>query len=208
MLFYAPLIAIQLAAIWGTWWVLRGRDRKEDQISVRDEIIQSLSPDARRVVQEMPLERTFTLAGKEHLSYMNDHIGKATDVIVILSGWVSDRVVDDELVALLDHRLRAGCEVYIGYGYEDSQGRHNQSQGATRALRRLTGLQQSHKETLHIAKFATHEKMLVTDDSVVYGSNNWLSNSAFHNAERSLAVVNRQLAHRERTRVQQLIGAT
>ena len=208
MLFYAPLIAIQLAAIWGTWWLLRDRSRKKDQISVRDEIIQRLSSEARLAVQETPRERTRVVVGREHLRHMNKHIREATDAIVILSGWVSDGVIDDKFLALLDQRLRAGCDVYIGYGYEDSQGRHNQSHAGARALRKLAGLQQSHKETLRILQFATHEKMLVTDDTVVYGSNNWLSNSAFRNAERSLAVVNPHLAQRERTRVQQLFGAT
>lgn len=205
MLFYAPLIVIQLISIWGAWFVLRHIDSQSRSISERDAIIKNLPAEMRSTVENTPSECMNVIEGKKHLAFMKDRIGKAVGVIVILSGWISDRVVDDRFAEFLDRKLRNGCQVYIGYGWEDSEGRHKESAPAKRALQKLDRLKKSHKENLHIARFPTHEKMLIIDDIVVIGSNNWLSNSAFNNFERSLAVTNRELAFGLKERVRQLI---
>lgn len=205
MLFYAPLIVIQLISIWGSWFVIRHIDNQSRSISKRDEIIRNLPAEMRSAVKNTPPARERVIEGREHLDFMNDEIGKAAGVIVILSGWISDRVVNDKFAGLLDRKLRDGCQIYIGYGWEDSEGRHTESAPAKRALQKLGRLKKSHRENLHVAKYATHEKTLIIDDTVVLGSNNWLSNSAFKNSERSLAVTKGELALQEQERLRPLI---
>ncbi len=205
MLFYPPLIIVQLGSIWGTWFFLRTHDKKSRQIAVRDEVIRNLSVEARSAIREIPLNQIRIIEGKQHMSYLKEQIRKAKGGIVILSGWISDGVVNDELVDLLDRKLQNGNEVHIGYGWEDSSGQHSEWPAAARARKKLERLKQRYHERLHVTQFATHEKMLIVDNEIVYGSNNWLSNSSFRNSERSIAVVSRELAVREQSRVKNSI---
>lgn len=198
MLFYLPLIVIQLVAIWGTWALLR-------HLSAQRDIVRKLAEEQQVIVRKTPAECRRILVGREHRLHLNERIKHATKVIVVLSGWISDRVVDANFAQLIDCRLREGCEVYIGFGWRDSEGQHTLSRRAKRALGRLEALKRQHRQRLHIAKFGTHEKLLITDDEVVFGSNNWLSNSSFQNFERSLAVADQELADRESGRAKRLI---
>lgn len=198
MLFFLPLIVIQLAVIWGTWALLR-------YLSAQRDIIKNLAEEQQIAVRETSAEHRLVLVGTKHRLYLNERIRHATEVIIILSGWISDSVVDTTFVRLLDHRLRKGCEIYIGFGWRNSDGQHTMSRAARRALQRLEALKRRHQQRLHIAQFGTHEKLLVTDDEVVFGSNNWLSNARFHNLERSLAVADRELANQESIRAKRLI---
>ena len=198
MLFYLPLIVIQLVAIWGTWTLLR-------HLSAQRDIVKKLAEEQQIIVRKTPAECRRILVGSEHRRHLNERIKKATEVIVVLSGWISDRVVDAEFAELLDWRLREGCQIYIGFGWRDSEGQHILSRRAKRALRTLEALKREHRQRLHVAQFGTHEKLLVTDDEVVFGSNNWLSSASFRNFERSLAVSDRELADRESGRAKRLV---
>jgi phosphatidylserine/phosphatidylglycerophosphate/cardiolipin synthase-like enzyme len=57
-----------------------------------------------------------------------------------------------------------------------------------------------------VAKFANHEKVLVVDDAYcIIGSNNWLSNSAFRNSERSVLVRIPSFTSEEAKRVEAIV---
>ena len=198
MLFFLPLIVIQLVVIWGTWALLR-------HMSAQRDIIKNLAEEQQIAVRETSAEKRRVLVGAKHRLHLNERIRHATEVIIILSGWISDSVVDATFVALLDCRLREGCEIYIGFGWRNSDGQHTMSRAARCALQRLETLKRRHQQRLHIAQFGTHEKLLVTDGEVVFGSNNWLSNARFRNFERSLAVADRELANQESVRAKRLI---
>lgn len=204
-LFSPLLIAIQLVVIWGTWALLRHLSGQRDIIFGQRDIIKNLAEEQQIIVRKTPAECRRVLVGREHCSHLNERIKHPWEVVIILSGWISDRVVDASFEQLLDCRLREGCEIYIGFGWEDSEGQHTMSGAAKRALRRLEALKRRHRQRLHIAQFGTHEKLLVTDDEVVFGSNNWLSNANFRNSERSLAVTDRELANQEIVRAKRLI---
>jgi phosphatidylserine/phosphatidylglycerophosphate/cardiolipin synthase-like enzyme len=81
-----------------------------------------------------------------------------------------------------------------------------------RALSDLRSLQQKaerygYRGRIQIGKFPNHEKILVVDDDfVVCGSNNWLSNTGFRNSERSVVVRSPDFARVERERVSKLVS--
>ena len=164
MLFFLPLIAIQLVVTWGTWALLK-------YLSGQRDIIKDLTKEQQVAVRETPDECRRVLDGREHRLHLNGPIKQARKVIIILSGWISDYVVDETFEELLDYRLREGCEIYIGFGWRDSRGQHTMSLRAKRAFGKLEALRQRHGQRLHIAQFPTHEKLLITDDEVVFGSN-------------------------------------
>ena len=188
MVFLLPLIAIQLISIWGTWFVLQHFSKQRD-------IIKRLSEQQQFAIQKIPVECRSVLRRDQHRGYLKSRIKRADSVIVILSGWINDKVINAEFEKLLDQKLREGCEIYIGFGYEH-KGKHDMSRGE-RALRRLEGLKSRHRNRLHIARFPTHQKLLVIDDVVVFGSHNWLSNSSFINFERSLEMKDKELAKQQ-----------
>ena len=187
--FFLPLIAIQLVCIWGTWFVLQHFSKQRD-------IIKRLSEQQQFAIQKIPVECKSVLRGTQHRGYLKRRIQKANGAIVVLSGWINDNVIDAEFEKLLDQKLHEGCEIYIGFGYEH-KGKHDMSRGGERALRRLKGLKNRHRNRLHIARFSTHEKLLVIDDVVVFGSHNWLSNSSYINFERSIELEDKELAKQQ-----------
>ncbi len=202
-LFSPLLIAVQLASVWGTWAVLRHVYKQNHEISERDKIIKNMTSKIHADVQNMPPEQWHIVRDHEHLDFLRKRISGATEEIVVLSGWISDWIVDNNFVDVLDQKLRAGCKVFLGYGYEYQQ-KHNITESAHRALKRLQKLKESYGN-FHLAEFPTHEKILIVDDVIVLGSNNWLTNAGSHNSESSIAITSRDLARREGMLRKQLI---
>ena len=206
IVFTLPLAVIQLLVVWVTAYVVWKLTDQKSKITNLEAYISDMDllPKSKDVILQLPVDRLRPIEGREHLAFMLEQIGKANKVVVILSGWISDNVVDDKFINLLKCKLGEGCHVYLGFGFEDYQG-HHKSWKSKRALRKIDKLKQDHRESLHLGKFATHEKMFIVDDLLVIGSNNWLSNSSFRNSERSLAIDDAQLAHDEGARAAKLI---
>ncbi len=226
---YAPLALIQLASAWGTY-VLCGSFRgeklnavKERGIRVeRDNEVATLRAQLNEIVEasQMPSsarsaiqgfagttpERLSVIVGADHLVALRTAISDAKRTLCILSGWIGSPLLDSEVQIALRGALKRRVRVYIGYGWESSPGGHELSGVALEALRFLLKLQDESKGKgvgeLHIAQFANHEKTIVVDDAyLLIGSNNWLSNKAFRNTERSLRVEVPTLAVDEARRI-------
>jgi transposase len=73
--------------------------------------------------------------------------------------------------------------IYIGYGFQNFEGKHDESQAAQKAIADLGKLEtvarrQSLAGGVVLRKFPNHEKILVIDDAeVICGGHNWLSNT-------------------------------
>lgn len=115
--------------------------------------------------------------------------------LVIVSGWLSDRVVNDQFCDLLTSALKRGVNVHIAYGASDRDGQHTLSDTALKALERLkeTG-KQSRKGRLTIVDRKSHEKCLIVDKRyAIVGSFNWLANAHYRDRETSLKVHQRHV---------------
>lgn len=101
---------------------------------------------------------------------------------MIVSPWIRDSVIDWPFIASLDALLRAGVEVYIGYGIEkaDGNGKRNAAKDkpdiTPRAETDLRELANRYKNFHFVHIGNTHRKSLVCDDQfAVVTSFNWLS---------------------------------
>ena len=205
-LFYLPLITIQLIVIWGSFFLFVYIEGAKTEISALRQALASLSEEQRNNVAAIPEKSMRPLSGAEHHDYLLKSLRSAQHKIIILSGWIKSYVVDEQFVSLLALKLGQGVHVYIGYGWEDSRGKHSQSDISKEALASLNKITRQRPKAIFISKFATHEKLLVIDDKkMVYGSANWLSNRSYKNSERSIVITDDGLAKGEAERVEKLI---
>ena len=141
-----------------------------------------------------------------HYDYLIKNIEASRERLVIMSGWITKYVVDDAFLQLIRKKLAQGVKIYIGYGFEDYKGNHKEIGGAKEVLISLKKLMKAYPAQLFIARFATHEKLLLVDSkSVVVGSANWLSNKNYINSERSLIIDNNEFVKLEAERAIKLI---
>lgn len=205
-LFYPPLILIQLAVVWGTYHLLNSSEEKDRKIVSLEELISDLPQNLQRKVEIVSTDYKRLLSGAEHLSYLQSQIRGAEKSVMILSGWLSSRVVDSEFLKLVESKLKTGVVFHVGYGWQDSKGAHRSSEDLQRALRGLKQLADKFPNRLYVAEYATHEKMLVVDSvAVVFGSANWLSNRQYKNSERSIVVTDNAIASSEEQRIATLV---
>lgn len=128
------------------------------------------------------VETMQTLLCHEHPPYLRKALLSAKRRLVIVSPWIRDSVIDWPFIASLEALLKAGVEVYIGYGIEraDAKGKKNAAMDklditprAEADLRKLAA-QYKNFHFVHIGN--THRKSLVCDDQfAVVSSFNWLS---------------------------------
>lgn len=124
------------------------------------------------------------LEDSEHYDYLLKNIEQSKTRLVIMSGWISEYVVDYAFLILVRKKLDQGVKIYIGYGYQDHKGNHKQLGRSKVAIIALRKLMNQYPGQLFIASFATHRKMLLVDSScVAIGSANWLSNRKYRNSE-------------------------
>jgi phosphatidylserine/phosphatidylglycerophosphate/cardiolipin synthase-like enzyme len=152
-----------------------------------------------------------TMYGRAHHDFMLNAIDDAQYSICILSGWLSKRIVDADFMEAISSAMCRGVDVYLGYGYEYQRGHEEKgdSKIALAVLRTAANdaMKASRPGSLKVGKFATHEKILLIDCSVIVsGSHNWLSNASHLNEESSLIVEDKNLAQQECVRVKKRIA--
>lgn len=178
LLFFPPLIVIQLGVVWGTYFVLQSSAAKTRRIDQLQEQLRDHPIATRERLRTIDAAHLQFIGGREHERILAQAIQASRDRLCILSGWVSHKVVDATFVGALESALMRGVSVFLAYGSVDSGGAHSESRTAQIALSSLRGVQQKSERygyhgKLHIAKFPNHEKILVKDDEfVVCGSNN------------------------------------
>jgi len=126
----------------------------------------------------------------EHHDYLIENIGSSEIRLIIISGWITQHVVDSAFLRLIGEKLEQGVKIYIGYGYQDYKGNHDEFGGSQAALTSLQELMQQYPDQLFVACFATHEKLFLVDSkSVAIGSANWLAKRNYDiNSERSVII--------------------
>ena len=200
LVFFPPLIAIQLGVVWGTWYLLKNNTRHKDKIEELERFISAKPVEIQKLFRAVPEKDVNTLRGKQHIKFLEQTINDAKSTIVILSGWITKYVVTSQFVKLLENALDRGVNIYIGYGYRGSEPQHEEIKGSESdaIVSNLSSLKDKYRGNIYIAEFPTHEKVLIKDtDYVVCGSNNWLANRKFKNSERSFVVHSSDLVERE-----------
>ena len=227
--FYLPLVMIQLASCWATYLVAsygenvisslrQEREIRRNQDQTNKDLKSQLD-DFVRLAKDTPShresistlanvapEKLSFISGANHYEVLKHALASASESVSILSGWIGSPVLDPDIQAGIQSALARGVKIHIGFGWESSAG-HELSSVAQNAYAFLDSLRSNGQgASLIIAKFPNHEKILVCDKSfVVIGSNNWLSNRAFRNSERSLRVDSPHYAAIESERVQKLV---
>ena len=202
MVFTLPLAIVQLATVGGSYWITE----KIREVRKLKHALKHLSDEQKSKTSTIPAGNMRLLEKNEHYDYLLKSIRDAQKKVVILSGWITSYVVDSKFNRLLLTKLKSGVAVYIGYGWENSQGQHVNMEASEKSLLALKKLAKKYPNQLLVAKYATHEKLLVVDDKeVVFGSANWLSNRRYTNDERSIVITDAGLARSEARRVEQLV---
>lgn len=104
------------------------------------------------------------------------------DRLLIISPWITHKVIDNMFVQSLEALLRNGVDVTIGYGLADEEGirgtdKAKQKPAITnQAEKELLGIQNRFENFKLVFLGNTHRKLLVSDNKfAVVTSFNWLS---------------------------------
>ncbi|MBR9906784.1 MAG: hypothetical protein GYB30_01890 [Gammaproteobacteria bacterium] len=189
MLSYSPLVILQLVSAWGTFRAVDVFTKQSRELTAFKEALVGFREEDKQALVEAKDEGRFSLlSDSSHYDYMLRQIERANSSVMILSGWISDKVIDVRFIETLSNALKRGVKIYIGFGYENSNGVHEVSRPAKRALTSLKKLSENHSG-ISVGIFNNHQKALVIDKRrVVCGSHNWLSNRTFKNREQSFII--------------------
>ena len=206
MVHHTPLVVIQLGVVWGSWFLLEKFTSQHNKINELESYLVDRPEQVQLLAQAVPESQKTVLQGAGHKKFLHEAVTEAQISLVILSGWITHYVVDKNFLKELEASLKRGVSVYIGYGWQNSKGKHERFDASKGAIAALTALMQKYSGQLVIGEFANHEKILIRDGAyVVYGSNNWLSNSKFKKSERSIVVYDAKLALCEQSRIIDLV---
>jgi len=121
--------------------------------------------------------------------------------LFIISGWISDSVVNDGILKLLEEGIKRGVKIFMGYGYE-WRGKHEEKPGEKPALKKLKKLRNMTKGSpgdLKVSKYGTHEKLIIVDtEYIINSTNNWLSSKVLDNDERGTKIISREYTEKNR----------
>lgn len=229
---FFPLVLIQLLFAWGSYLAARCvrniyhtareeralRELKEGEVrdlkSHLDAVLRSsqVPASAHDAVVAMARQEPSSISfihGQAHYEMLLLAIVEAKRVLCVLSGWIGSPLLDKNIQSAMRAALQRGVDIYLGYGWEGDVKGH-QLKGTALSARRFLDKLCAEKTPgkITVAEFPNHEKVLVCDDAfVAIGSNNWLSNRAFRNSERSVVVRSTTTAASEAKRVIEVVVA-
>lgn len=136
---------------------------------------------------------------KEHYEELLAAFVHAERAICIRSAFVSSYVIDRRFVELTKDALLRGVNVYIEYGYRLPNEILKQNPSRDKAVESLREIYRWCRANQTPGNFIlgdtpTHIKELIVDDDyIIIGSNNWLSNRSFKNKEVSIKLHDRAM---------------
>jgi len=139
--------------------------------------IEQLKADKAKAKQDLSSIDVRHLEVHEHRPLFLRSLDNAKQRLLIVSPWITDRVLNNLRLQKIRALVDRGVEVFVGYGIgeENNNNRLGRDRGE-QAIKYLTQLAQK-KKNLHFKEFGdTHAKILLVDDRyAVIGSFNWLS---------------------------------
>jgi len=107
----------------------------------------------------------------EHPALLQGALQQSQHRLLIIAPWVKRTVVTTQFLELLERRLLSGVQVHIAHGYKSTDVGSDAD-----ALRHLSNMRDRFHERFTLARLrSTHAKILISDDSWVTTSFNWLS---------------------------------
>lgn len=212
MIYTSALMTLQLGTVWVAYFLFREIGKKKEVISEQSKRISDLESALEGALSEYDSETRSSakeaakkshheiIRDKQHKTELLNAIEGANTSLTIVSGWIRSYIVDRNFLGLLKEALARGVNVFIGYGWQKSDGTHDSDRTVTEARQRLdklaaTAARKRGWGRLIIRENPTHEKVLIKDqDYVICGSNNWLSNKNFKNQEQSIKIWDANLA--------------
>lgn len=196
MVFTAPLFLIQAGVAIGTFYLVWHLSSKQDQLeSLRIRLRDSLDGFPEEVYEAVLDEARKShgievITGNQHFDALVDALDEAKQRLIILSGWVTNYVVDEDMEIRLRTALNRGVNVFIGFGWTSHRIHEEvrpENQAAYKRLRRISTWAESNSTgKLRLKEFPNHAKLVVCDDKyLISGSHNWLSNRHGRNFELS-----------------------
>jgi hypothetical protein len=228
-----PLILIQLGSCWGTYFVCRKlsstwqcftgekthrTEREHESLELRQQVEEfiknsNISQWERTLIRETlgttPGKTEFVTGPEEHYNVFKCALKEARVSLCILSDCIGNLLLDPDIQTLIRQAIDRKVNIYLGFGWESSSSGRDISNVARDALSFLKTLQQcspgSGRGRVKVSRFTNHEKVLVVDDQyVIIGNNNWLLNTKYHNNKRSIKVFSHRYAVEEQQRIQTL----
>jgi len=126
----------------------------------------------RAEAKKLPIRNLYVL---DHPPLLQDAVLNAQRRMMIISPWITAKVVNREFVKRLEELLRKQVAVYIGYGIseEETQNLYAKDQAAREDLRQLA---RKYSHFCFVRLGNTHAKVLIKDsDFAAVTSFNWLS---------------------------------
>lgn len=111
----------------------------------------------------------------EHREYLQQALRSTKRRLVIISPWITAKVVNRGFLEQLAQLLRKGVDVHIGYGLEQRPGERPVTKADEKAEAALEALARRHTNFTFTKLGNTHSKQLLFDGTHVCGSFNWLS---------------------------------
>ena len=111
----------------------------------------------------------------EHRPLLQEALTTSKRRLVILSPWITAKVVNAGFLEQLSQLLRKGVRVHIGYGLEQRPGDRPVAQADEKAEAALATLATRFSNFTFVKLGNTHSKQLLFDDTHISGSFNWLS---------------------------------
>ena len=111
----------------------------------------------------------------EHREYLHRALRSTKRRLVIISPWITAKVVNAGFLEQLAQLLRKGVKVHIGYGLEQRPGERPVTKADEKAEAALEALARRYKNFTFTKLGNTHSKQLLFDGTHVCGSFNWLS---------------------------------
>ena len=208
-----PLFIVQLVVIAIAFYFSRNRLKlniekleTENENKKLKEDLRKLRNQVLRQAHEKNLSREdfFSIEGvKEHRKLLENAISSSKRHVLILSGWATSYVIDGDFKTKMKLALKRGVDIYIGFGYTDSNEKRVESKYQKRARKTLDELKKWCSEnkingSLKVSEFSNHAKLLIKDyDFAAIGSFNWLSNARGKNFERSWVIKSEHLVKQE-----------
>ena len=138
--------------------------------------IESLKAERTKVESDLSAIVVRHLEVHEHRPLFMRSLDNAKKRLLIISPWITDRVLNNLRLQKIRNLVDRGVEVFIGYGIGDDNNQRPGRDKGEQAIRFLSDLA-ARKQNLHFKEFGdTHAKILLMDDNyAVIGSFNWLS---------------------------------
>lgn len=158
---------------------LKEADRPDTREVLREELETALKR-AQDAEAERDRRKAKYLWTPEIRSKLWEALTTCTDRLLILSGWISAEIVNDEFEDALRDALRRGVRVWLGYGFDKDNRRGQEQRDDPRwkaAERRLTAVQEHFPDKLVFKDIGySHEKRLICDARFTFGGSfNFLS---------------------------------